>query len=160
LIVRTPKKDGCVVNGDVKNNLSFVRSVVGDLLESGFEALLIGGWAEELQGMDGPRNHGDVDVVLLGPVPEELDSFVASRNEVTEKRLSQKRAYLVNAVLVELFIARYQQARYETLWWGSLRWRWPADMAPTMIAGVPVASKAVLLAFRQSHPEIIAARPW
>ena len=107
-----------------------------------------------------PRNHRDVDVVLLDPVPDALDSFVASRNEVTEKRLSQKRAYLANGVLVELFIARYKQSRYETIWWGSLRWRWPADMAPTMIAGLPVASKAVLMAFRESHPRIIAARPW
>ncbi len=148
------------MNGGVKNDLSLVRSVLGDLLDSRFEALLIGGWAEELHGMAEPRNHRDVDVVLLDPVPDALDSFVASRNEVTEKRLSQKRAYLANGVLVELFIARYKQSRYETIWWGSLRWRWPADMAPTMIAGLPVASKAVLMAFRESHPRIIAARPW
>ena len=144
----------------VKNDLSLVQSVIADLQESHFEVLLIGGWAEELQGVAQPRHHEDIDVVLLDASPDALDAFVTHRHEVVEKRLSQKRAYLADGILVELFLARWGGVQYETIWWGRLPWRWPTEMAPTMIAGVPVASKAVLKGFRESYTDIGAARPW
>jgi hypothetical protein len=144
----------------VKNDLSLVRSVIADLQKSHFEVLLIGGWAEELHCVAQPRHHEDIDVVLLDAALDALGAFVAQRQEVVEKRLSQKRAYLADGVLIELFLARWDGVQYETIWWGRLPWRWPAALVPTMIAGIPVASKAVLKGFRESYPDIIAARPW
>jgi len=142
------------------HDLELVRSVIAELQQSSYAALLIGGWAEELHGMTQPRPHNDIDVVVLDPPLDVLDAFVAKRHEVVEKHLSQKRAYLADDVLVELFIATRQGTRFETIWWGHLHWNWPPDMEPVVIAGLPVASQAVLRGFRQSYAEIIAARPW
>ena len=132
----------------VQNDLNLVQRVVADLQETHFEVLLVGGWAEELHDVAQPRQHDDIDVVLLDAEIDAVDTFVGDRQEVVEKRLSQKRAYLADGVLVELFLARWDGTQYLTIWWGRLLWRWPADMAPTMIAGLPVASKAVLTGFR------------
>jgi hypothetical protein len=141
------------------NDLSLVRAVLADLENAGFEALLIGGWAEELQSLSDPRPHEDIDVVLLDPTSDALDAFVAVRDEVAEKRLSQKRAYRANGVLVELFVATSTGTGYQTIWWGRLRWSWDSDMSSTMIEGLPVASKGALTRFRENYGEIIAARP-
>ena len=127
----------------VQNDLNLVRRVIADLQESHFEVLLIGGWAEELHGVAQPRHHEDIDVLLLDAPPDALDTFVGHRQEVVEKHLSQKRACLADGVLVELFRATWDGAQHETIWWGRLPWRWPADMGPAMIAGLPVASKSV-----------------
>jgi hypothetical protein len=142
------------------NDLSLVRAVVTDLQKVGFQVLLIGGWAEELQGLADPRQHEDIDVVLLDPIAEALEAFVAERDEVVEKRLSQKRAYRANGVLVELFVATSIDAGYQTVWWDRLPWSWDSDMSSTMIKELPVASKGALTRFRESHAEIIASRPW
>lgn len=142
------------------NDLSLVRNVISDLQNAGLQVQLIGDWAEELQGLADPRPHEDIDVVLLDPVPALLDAFVSAREEVVEKRLSQKRAYRANGVLVELFVARSTGSGYQTIWWGRLRWSWPGDMSPTLIEAVPVASKNALARFRDSYEDIIAERPW
>jgi hypothetical protein len=145
---------------EVSNDLSLVRTVLADLQHAGFEVLLIGGWAEELQGVTERRVHQDVDVVLLDPPNDALEAFVAEHDEVVEKRLTQKRAYRAQGVLVELFLAGWTGAEFRTIWWGRLSWSWPSDMSPTTIAALPVASKAVLQAFRDSYGDIMAARPW
>jgi hypothetical protein len=141
------------------NQLSLVRAVIIDLQNAGFQVLLIGGWAEELQGLADRRPHEDVDVVLLDPNADALDSFVAQRDEVVEKRLSQKRAYRVNGVLVELFVARSTDSGYKTVWWDRIRLSWDADMSCTIIEELPVASIGALTKFRESYAEILAARP-
>jgi hypothetical protein len=96
---------------------------------AGFQVLLIGGWAEELQGLADRRQHEDIDVVLLDPSADALEAFVAERDEVVEKRLSQKRAYRANGVLVELFVAMSTDSGYQTVWWDRIRWSWDSDMS-------------------------------
>lgn len=144
----------------MESDLSLVRTVISDLEKIEFQVMLIGGWAEELQGIGRARPHGDIDLVLLDPVLEEVYAFVSDRHEVVQKRLSQKRAYLAHGVLVELFLAHWNGVSYQTTWWGKLRWSWDADMRPCIIAGIPVASRSVLRRFRDAYSEIIAARPW
>jgi hypothetical protein len=143
----------------LKNDLLLVRRVIADLQEAHFDSLLIGGWAEELQGLARPREHVDIDVMLLDPPTDALHSFVADHHEVIEKRLSQKRAYLEDGILIELFIARCNGEHYETVFWDHLRWTWPSHTLPVVLEGLPVASKEVLHSFRECHPIVTAARP-
>ena len=140
------------------NNLDLVRQVIADLLAAGFEALLFGGWGEELLGLAEPRTHQDIDIVLVDPTLSALDAYVAAREKIPEKELSHKRAYLQDGVLVELFIARRLGATLETLFWDRLRWCWPGDMAPVTVEGLPVAPVAAHRAFRESYTDVMAAR--
>jgi hypothetical protein len=128
---------GIWMSSEVSNELSLVRTVLADLQHYGFEVLL-----------------------MLDPPINALDAFLAERDEVVEKRLSQKRAYRADGVLVELFLAERTETEFLTIWWGRLSWSGPFDMSPTMITELPVASKAVLQGFRDSYGNIIAARPW
>jgi hypothetical protein len=129
-----------------------------ELNAAGLVPLLLGGWAEELHGMAPPRGHRDVDVVLLDPAPQALEAFLSDRPQINEKRLSHKRAYVRNDVLVELFLALQHGERYQTLFWGQLAWLWPHDMVPVTIAGVSVAPRSALEAFRASYPAFMDAR--
>lgn len=105
--------------------------VIDDLQEAGFEVLVIGGWAEELQGLAEPRTHEDIDVVLQNPASEALDAFVGRRTEVVEKRFSQKRAYRATGVLVEVFLAMAIGRRYQTIWWERFAWGWETEILVT-----------------------------
>ncbi|HEV2071302.1 MAG TPA: hypothetical protein VGR26_16045 [Acidimicrobiales bacterium] len=83
---------------------SLVTRVVHDLVAFGMIPLIFGGWATELLGLEPARSHRDIDLLVIAPA-EVVDAFIASRNEVIEKRLSHKRAFIEAGVLVELNIA-------------------------------------------------------
>ena len=82
-----------------------VQTVMRMLDESKIGALAIGGgWARELSGLDEPRSHSDIDVVLTDPDPERLATFLSAVAEIPEKRSQRKRAFEFRGVLVELFL--------------------------------------------------------
>jgi hypothetical protein len=91
---------------EVSNDLSLVRTVLADLQHAGFEVLLIGGWAEELQGVTERRVHQDVDVVLLDPPNDALEAFVAEHDGVVSCGMDRRRVPddLVGKALLELAI--------------------------------------------------------
>jgi tRNA nucleotidyltransferase/poly(A) polymerase len=75
------------------------------LVESaGFEAALVGGWSRELLGLEPPRDHSDVDLVVTDADMTQLDAWLQRQEEITAKRFPHKRAFLLDGVLVELHL--------------------------------------------------------
>jgi hypothetical protein len=74
--------------------------------EAGFEATLAGGWSRELFGLEAPRQHSDVDLVVTDADAEELDAWLSTQEEITAKRLPHKRALRLDGVMVELHLVR------------------------------------------------------
>jgi len=142
----------------VLNDLQLVRRVMADLEAAGFEPLLFGGWGEEVLGLAAPRQHEDVDVLLVDPPLSELDAFVAARDEIVDAHLSHKRVYRHDGVKIELFIARRVGDSLETVFWDRLQWRWPDDMRRMSTDGLPLASAAAFLSFRDGYADFMAAR--
>jgi hypothetical protein len=140
------------------NDRLLVDQVIAELRAAGFEALLMGGWGEEILGLAVPRRHEDVDVLLVDPALTDLDRFVAARDEILDGHLSHKRAYRRDGVKVELFIAQRHGNVLETVFWDRLVWTWPSNMQPIDIDGLSVAPKSALRGFRESFPHFMAAR--
>lgn len=67
------------------NTLELVQSVVEDLVVAGFDIRVFGGWAEELQGLEAPRPHRDIDLLVIEPNEVLLDSYLHFRDEIGVK---------------------------------------------------------------------------
>jgi hypothetical protein len=104
----------------MRNGLEILVSVVDELLADGFDAAVFGGWAEELLELQPPREHKDIDLLIIDPEVAALDRFVASRNEIELKRFSHKRAYVQSGILIELFVVRTRDNRRTTLFFDTL----------------------------------------
>jgi hypothetical protein len=104
---------------------TLLREIVYDLVETGFDVGVFGGWAEELLEIVAPRPHRDVDILVVNPDLDLLDAFVASRNEVVAKHYPHKRAYVERGVVVELFLVRHRDGRWTTNFWGSQELAFP-----------------------------------
>jgi hypothetical protein len=82
-----------------------LQAVMRLLDDSAIGKLAIGGgWARELSGLDEPRLHSDIDLVLTDPDPERLERFMGAVAEVAGKRSDRKRAFMFKGVMVELFL--------------------------------------------------------
>jgi hypothetical protein len=143
----------------LKNDLLLVRRVIRDLLEAHFDSVLIEDWAEELQGLARPREHVDVDMMLLDPLTDALHSFVADHQEVIEKRPLPKARVPGRWDFDRALHPRWNGEQYETVFWSHLRWTWASHTLQVVLEGLPVASKEVLHSFRECHPIVTAARP-
>jgi hypothetical protein len=141
------------------NVLPFLRRVVQELHTAGFRPLVFGGWAEELYGSVSQRQHRDIDLLLVDPVLDDLDQFLAQRAEIVRKRFSHKRAYVVEGVLVELLLVESSADGYTTTFFGTRHWRWPDLTAPVTVTGLPLAPAEALAMYRTNHAAINAARP-
>ena len=75
--------------------------------EAGFHAALVMGWSRELLGLEPSRRHGDIDLVVTEPNMQRLDAWIATLDEVVEKRRSYKRAFRLEGVVVELYLVQY-----------------------------------------------------
>jgi hypothetical protein len=98
-----------------ENSIELVRTVVGYLRDNGIDVLLGGGWAEELQGIIKPREHGDIDLHYLANDFQKLDKYIAVSGveEIEAKHKSHKRAYKQNGVMVEvILIQKDNQGNY------------------------------------------------
>ncbi len=130
-------------------------TVLSALNGAGLSVLVFGGWAEELCGVIPARTHRDVDLLVIDPDDTALENFLRARIEVREKRLSHKRAFVMDGVLVELFIVRRQGDDYVTCFWDQLRWKWPSNLVAS-VAGLPVASELALVSYRENWASIRA----
>jgi hypothetical protein len=73
---------------------------------AGFEATLVGGWSRELLGLEVPRDHSDIDLVVTDPNLDKLDAWLSTQDEVAAKRFPHKRGLRLNGVMVELHLVR------------------------------------------------------
>ncbi len=142
----------------MSNDIQLLRETVATLSQSGFQIAVFGGWAEELHGLSTPREHHDIDVLVIDADLVMLDAFVAARGEVVAKRQTHKRAFTTSDVLVELFLVSTGDGQPLTDFWGLLAYRWPG-LGPVDLAGLPVASVDALAAYRADHDFITAYRP-
>jgi hypothetical protein len=141
----------------VPNDIHLLRTTLKDLGEAGFTAAVFGGWAEELIGLSRPRQHHDIDLLVIDADIERLDTFVQNCGEVVAKHHPHKRGFITQGVLVELFIVRTVDGQLFTNFWNSLHYQWP-DIGPVDVDGLPVASAGALRAYRADHARISETR--
>jgi tRNA nucleotidyltransferase/poly(A) polymerase len=72
--------------------------------QAGFRAALVGGWSRELLGIEPPRPHGDVDLIITDADIDALDAWLIARDEIVAKRFPHKRAFLLHGTMVELHL--------------------------------------------------------
>jgi hypothetical protein len=74
--------------------------------KGGFETALVGGWSRELLGVEPPRRHRDIDLVVTDADVAKLDAWLSTQDEIGAKRFPHKRAFLLEGVMVELHLVR------------------------------------------------------
>ena len=72
--------------------------------EAGFRAALVGGWSRELLGLELPRSHADVDLVVTDADINALDGWLDTRDEIVAKRVPHKRAFRLDGTMIELHL--------------------------------------------------------
>lgn len=78
--------------------------------DAGFQVALVGGWSRELLGLEAPREHGDIDLLVTNaPIPA-LDEFLGGLDEIKSKRFAHKRAFRLDGVMVELILVERRTA--------------------------------------------------
>ncbi|TCC40229.1 nucleotidyltransferase domain-containing protein [Kribbella speibonae] len=141
-----------------RNDLEFVRYVVGWLEGAGVRAWVFGGWAAELVGVSAPRAHRDVDLLYPGADFAVVDEFLGRDDvqEIAAKRFPHKRAFEVGGVMVELFLVQTDEVGSFTDFWGAARHDWPADAFETEVDGLRVASAMAVNGYRAGWDELQA----
>ena len=77
------------------------------LVESaGFQTTLVGGWSRELLGLEPPRPHSDIDLLVTDPDITRLDEWLSTVDEIRTKRFAHKRAFQLDGEMVELHLVR------------------------------------------------------
>lgn len=71
---------------------------------AGFQVALVGGWSRDLLGLEPPRSHADVDLVVTDADLAELDRWLANHDEIAAKRFPHKRAITFRGTMVELHL--------------------------------------------------------
>jgi hypothetical protein len=72
--------------------------------EAGFRVALVGGWSRELLGLEPPRSHADVDLVVTDADMNALDGWLDTRDEIVAKRFPHKRAFRLDGTMIELHL--------------------------------------------------------
>lgn len=151
-------KKGCDIARDrhpkvppVSNDLQLVQRAVTLLKEHGVDVWLAGGWAEELHGMQAPRNHHDIDLLYPADNFGRVDTFLRNGRveEITAKRFPHKRAFELDGVMVELFLV---QPGPLTRFWSQHDYHWPADTFEDMGDPLRLASTTALIRYRTHRP--------
>jgi hypothetical protein len=109
-------------------DFGLLQSVLRRLGEARFADLIFGGRVGELPGLFPSRCHRDVDLLRLDPDHVMLDRLLGKSLAITEKRSSQKRAFVVEGILMELFITRTDGTAQVRWFSDHLRWPWPVDV--------------------------------
>ena len=137
----------------MSNDIRLLRETVTTLSEAGFQIAVFGGWAEELHGLATPREHHDIDLIVIDAEIVALDAFVRARDEVVAKRQTHKRAFIAEGVLVELFLVSTLNGESFTEFWASFVYQWPS-LGPVHEHGLPLTSIEALAAYRADHDRI------
>ena len=72
--------------------------------QAGFQAALVGGWSRELLGIEPPRPHADIDLIVTDAEVSALDRWLALQDEIVAKRFPHKRAFRFHGSMVELHL--------------------------------------------------------
>ncbi|TDW97679.1 hypothetical protein EV647_2366 [Kribbella sp. VKM Ac-2566] len=139
-----------------RNDLGFVRYVVGRLEGAGVRAWVFGGWAAELLGLSAPRAHGDVDLLYPADGFAVVDEFLARGDvqEIEAKRFPHKRAFEIDGIMVELFLVQTDETGSFTDFWGVARHDWPADVFAVEVDGLRVASAMAVTGYRAGWEDL------
>lgn len=146
------------------NTLDFVLTVMHRFAQAQMAMWLAGGWAEELQGLCPPRQHGDVDLLYPADDFHRLDgwlSYVQDMSPIEGKRFSHKRAVLYEQVMIEVVLLEPSSVGYITHYFDRrFTLIWPYDsLNHLFVEGylIPIASCQALQLHRQSYPQIAQA---
>ena len=71
---------------------------------AGFKVALVGGWSRQLFGLEPPRPHSDVDLVVTDAEMVALDRWLSSQDELVESDFLTKRAFRLDGTMVELHL--------------------------------------------------------
>jgi hypothetical protein len=115
-----------------ENTKQLVITTVRELRDQGLTVLLGGGWAKEFLGLIEPRAHKDIDLYFLDTDLCPIDAFIAARGyeEIPQKHLRHKRAFLKNGVMVEIVLIRRTGFDYYSPFspWGGTVIHWPTPL--------------------------------
>jgi len=127
--------------------LAFVLRAVDLLAEHGVRTWVCGGWAEELRGLEPPREHTSLELLYPAPGWARVDEL--ELDWVEANRFPWKRAFTLDGTTVELLLVEREAGGWFTRVAG-LRHDWPADVfAPSGRIGV--ASASALVGYRASY---------
>jgi hypothetical protein len=136
------------------NDRGLVSQVAHELVATGITPLVFGGWAKELLDLEPARGHKDIDLLVIATTAV-VDSFVAARCEVIEKRFSHKRAFIETGVLVELFLV--DPVTGSTRFWDEVSIIWPS-LRPVVVEELPVAPVETIAHYGTHYEAIHAGR--
>src|SRR3954451_2267356 len=71
---------------------------------AGFQVALVGGWSRQLLGLESPRAHSDIDLVVTDVDIAALDHWLSAHDEIVAKRVAHKRAFRLDGTMVELHL--------------------------------------------------------
>lgn len=162
-IVSTFVSEPVLWYGDgMRNTLENVVALCFELREAGFNVVVFGGWAEELVGISAPRQHRDIDLLIVAPNFKELDSWLALQDEVREKRLPHKRAFRRGSLLVELILVQCSSLGVLSSDCHGHQLQWPhGQLLEIRVEGrgwLVVAPPSHLLFYRREYDELAKAR--
>jgi hypothetical protein len=143
------------------NNLQFVKTVFKLLNSNKIEVWLIGGWAEELQGLIKPRKHKDIDLLYVGENFAQIDSFLNKNQEKLHivKNFSHKRAFLFKNIMIEIILVNQKNGEFVTNYFNSFLLNWPKNTFENGNSGksLNMVSEKVLTFYRENHKMIEGA---
>jgi hypothetical protein len=126
------------------NDLAFVLRAVDLLRSHGVRTWLCGSWAEDLRGLQPPRQHGDLD--LLYPAPDWSRVDELRLDWMDGKKLGWLRTFVLEGTMVDLFLVERDQRGWFTRF-DRRRHEWPDDVFATN-GRIGVASAAALAGLR------------
>ena len=147
------------------NNIQLLFQVYERLTASDIQAVVFGGWAEELLRISPPRAHGDIDLLCFEQDFAKVDAFIRQSTDISEipaKHLSHKRAFVIGNTAVELLLVRMEAGGrcitacydYELTWPGSST----VNVSIPNLGSLSVACPAILFFYRKCYPAVADAR--
>lgn len=115
-----------------ENTKQLVITTVRELRDHGLTVLLGGGWAKEFLELIEPQAYKDIDLYFLDTDLSPIDAFIAAGGyeEILQKHLRHKRAFLRKGVMVEIVLIRRNGFDYYSPFspWGGTVIHWPTPL--------------------------------
>jgi hypothetical protein len=149
---------------EVMTTIEKLKLIYKSLRVSGFNILIFGGWAEELNGDISPRMHKDIDLLLLSDSFTELDAFMEKAKfvqEIKPKRYTHKRAFMFHGIVVEILLVKCANGKLTTKFWDNYLLIWPPLEIKALTAQnhcMFIANSGVLTFYRDNYSKINSAR--
>jgi hypothetical protein len=148
----------------MKNNLLFLRHIIGRLERADVNCIVFGGWAEELAGVTAARLHKDVDLLTVCDSFKNVDAFIHGQPDIEEiraKHFPHKRAFLCDGVMTEMLLLSRKNNLLVTSFGDQFELEWPPlSTLSIKIQGrrLTVCAPHVIEYYRQHEKEIAHVR--